>query len=124
MKPLRIMVVDDHKDNADSFAKVLRLAGHEVEIAYSGDEAFGKTDPCPFDVIFVDLAMPSVDGCTLLTKIKSDARCADSVFIALTGFVDDAHKRKSLEAGFHFYLTKPVDISRLHELLSQVKRPD
>ena len=61
-KPLRIFVVDDHKDIADGLADVLRMKGHEVEVAYNGQQAIRIFREKEFDISFMDVMMPGMNG--------------------------------------------------------------
>ena len=89
---MRIFVVDDDRDLAESLAEVLELSGHEVEIAFSGEEAVEVFREKDFDVSFMDVVMPGMNGVESfleIRKIKPDAK----VFM-LTG--DNARTAKAI----------------------------
>ena len=114
-KNLRILVVDDNRDAADSLARVIRLWGHEVQTAYDGSavEMVGQLTP---DVILLDLAMPGMDGHSIAHQIREQTG-GGPVIIAITGFHDETTRHRALAAGFDEYLIKPVDLTTLGGLL-------
>jgi CheY-like chemotaxis protein len=109
MDRLRILVVDDRPDAADSLAILLGVLGHDVQVAYSGRCAVEKTAVTQFDVVLLDIAMPDLDGYSVAQRIRENSSSKESLVIAVTGFADDAHRQRSEKAGFDDYLVKPVD---------------
>jgi len=114
-KSLRILVVDDNRDAADSLARVIRLWGHEVQTAYdrSAIEIAAALAP---DVALLDIAMPGMDGPLMAQQIREKAS-ERPLLIAVTGFHDEDTRQRAQQAGFDEYLLKPVDLTTLGALL-------
>jgi CheY-like chemotaxis protein len=121
MDELRLLVIDNCRENADSFSKTLIRTGHHVQTACDGDK-IALSDPCLFDVIFVAIALPETDGRSLLMRIRNDARCTDAMFVAVTGHGDELYQIHSREAGFHLHLVQPINPGFLREILEQAIR--
>lgn len=113
----RILVVDDNRDAADSLATLLRLRGNDTRTAHDGAEAVRLAAAYQPHVVLLDIGMPLMNGydaCRAIRQQQSGERC---VMIALTGWGQDADRRKSKEAGFDGHLVKPVDFMELLALL-------
>lgn len=117
----RILVVDDLEDSADSLALLLQMAGHEVHTAYEGDEAFRVADKLRPEVIMLDIGMPKVSGYDVCRRIRQQPWGESICLVALTGWGQDADRRRSMEAGFDRHLVKPVDPAELTRLLASAK---
>jgi CheY-like chemotaxis protein len=120
---LRVLVVEDNRDAADSLALLLRIWGHEAHVAYDGAAALEVARDQRPDVILVDLAMPRLDGCALARRLRLEPRVNPPLLVAVTGYGDAAHRRAAAEAGFEHYLVKPVDLPRLRVLLAAAAGP-
>jgi CheY-like chemotaxis protein len=116
---LRIVVVDDNRDAAESLAMLLKLEGYEVEFAQDGAGALRLCADFRPDVMFVDIAMPKMDGNALAQAVRRLAGYKGTLLVAITGYADEAHRRASMAAGFDHYLVKPVEPDVLHELLAR-----
>ena len=75
-RPLRILVADDLPDSADSLALLLKVVGHEVEVAYDGEECLAKASSARFDAVLLDIGMPKVDGYRVAKQKSARARPA------------------------------------------------
>lgn len=104
---LRVLIVDDNRDAADSLGELLRLYGADVRICYDSAEALALRD-FEFDVAVLDINMPGTDGCELAKLLRATIPDRRILFVALTGFGDDASRRRTAEAGFDLHLTKTV----------------
>jgi DNA-binding response OmpR family regulator len=116
-RTLRVLVVDDCRDTAESLSMLLQFWGHDVRVAYSATPVLELTAVDRPDVLLLDLAMPGMDGFELARQLRRRAALDDSLLIAITGYADEAHRRLGLAAGFDRYLVKPVEPSTLEELL-------
>lgn len=117
---LRILVVDDDKDNADSLALLLRVAGHEAEACTDSESALGMAAALRPQVMFLDLGMPRLDGFEVARRVRSDL--ADPPYlIAFTGHAEEAARRRSLEAGIDTHLVKPADPVQILTLVSDLR---
>jgi signal transduction histidine kinase len=113
----RVLVADDNLDAGESLAMLLRLDGHEVELASNGPDAlqvFERTKP---DVAILDIGMPGLSGYEVAQRIRGNGN-NDVLLIAVTGWGQDADKARAVNAGFDYHFTKPVDPAALSALLS------
>jgi PAS domain S-box-containing protein len=117
----RILVVDDNRDAADTTTAILRLLGHEVECAYSGESALQIVAHFEPDVVMLDLAMPRMDGIETLRQLRATPAGKRAFAIAMTGYGGHEDKRRTAEAGFDAHVTKPVELDALMVLLNQAR---
>jgi PAS domain S-box-containing protein len=115
----RILVVDDHRDAANSMAMILRrIMGHDVRTAYDGLEAVQTAAAFQPNVVLLDIGLPKMNGYEVARQIREQPRDGKVALVALTGWGQEEDKRRSLEAGFDHHLTKPVGIAALEKLLT------
>jgi CheY-like chemotaxis protein len=119
-RPLRILVIDDDPDSADTLSLLLSLDGHEVRCSYAGAPALQIAQSCCPEVIFSDLSMPGIDGLEVARRIRSDRATCATCLIALTGNGQVDDRRHSLAAGFDHHLTKPADFDAIRQLLGSL----
>ncbi|MEZ5291051.1 MAG: PAS domain S-box protein [Vicinamibacterales bacterium] len=117
----RVLLVDDDVDSVEAFAALLRLHGHHVSVATSGEDALSILADAAPHVIFVDIGLPGIDGCETCRRMR--AAGVTSVIAALTGWGQQHDRRRTAEAGFDHHLVKPVDpaevLALVHEDRSQ-----
>jgi two-component system CheB/CheR fusion protein len=118
---LRILVADDNRDTADSLQRVLALYGHEVQVAYDGAAALSIGEQFRPRVSILDIAMPGTNGYEVARALRS-RHGGEVMLVALTGWGQDADRRRALEAGFDYHLIKPIDPSELNSLLGRLTR--
>jgi DNA-binding response OmpR family regulator len=111
---LRLLVVDDNRDAADSLAMLLEMWGHQPRVAYDGPAALREAEAEPPDAVLLDLGMPGLDGYDLAQDLRPAA------LIAVTGFADSAHRDRADAAGFDHFFVKPVDLDALRGLLGHL----
>jgi PAS domain S-box-containing protein len=119
--PLRILVADDNRDAADSLQRVLALYGHEVRVAYDGAAAMTLGEQFRPRVAILDIGMPGTNGYEVARALRTKHGEALTL-VALTGWGQDADRRRAAEAGFDHHLTKPVDPQTLNILLADVAK--
>ena len=113
---LRVLVVDDQLDTADSLAACVKQWGHEVDVAYNGKQALEIAEKANPHIVLLDIMMPDMDGYVVAKKLRNIG-CIEAVIIGITALQDDSYRHKSWDNGFHFYLVKPVDPEKLRKLL-------
>ena len=116
---LRILVVDDDADAADSLAELFELEGHEVTVAYCGDEAVQSYQNTDFDVAFMDIMMPGMNGVESffeIRKLKPDAR----VYM-MTGYSVEQLVQQAVDNGAMGVLGKPIEPKQVLAMLDEVK---
>lgn len=113
----RILVVDDNTDSAEALALLLRLKGHETQVAGDGAEALSAAGNFRPDVALLDVGLPVMSGHEVARRIRAEPWGKEMILIALTGWGQEEDRRKSAEVGFDHHLVKPVDVPGLLELL-------
>jgi PAS domain S-box-containing protein len=113
----RVLVVDDNVDSVDSLAMLLRMMGHEVATANDGEVALTAADEFRPDVAILDIGLPKVNGYDLAKQLREKEWAKDVVLVALTGWGQEQHRRRSQESGFNHHLTKPVELEVLQQIL-------
>jgi PAS domain S-box-containing protein len=114
----RILIVDDNRDSADTLATLLTLQGHQVQTAYSGAETLRIGLEFTPEVILLDLGMPSPDGYEICRLLRQHGWGARALVVAVTGWGQQADRRRTREAGFDAHLVKPMDPGRLDEVMA------
>jgi PAS domain S-box-containing protein len=112
---LRVLVVDDNQDSADSMAMLLELEGHTARAAYSAAEALEQVAAFTPDVVLLDIGLPIMNGYDVAQEIKKSPR--PPRLIAVSGYAQPEDKERSAAAGFSAHLVKPVDIAVLKKAL-------
>lgn len=120
-RPLRVLIVDDNRDAADSLASLLGLYQYEVQVAYGGAAGLRIAREFVPDCLISDIGMPGLDGYALARQVRADSLLAGTKLIALSAYSDDEHIRRTAEAGFDYRLTKAVSIVQLLEVLRMVE---
>ena len=113
----RVLVVDDDIDAAEALGELLRDCGHEVATAHDGPQALERARLHRPEVVLLDIGLPEMDGYEVAKRIRGEVGLSDAVLVALSGYDEDRHRRLAREAGFDRHVTKPVDASKLEELL-------
>jgi CheY-like chemotaxis protein len=114
----RILLADDNRDAAESLAIILRLEGHEVELAHDGAMALESFALRRHDVALLDIGMPKINGYEVAKEIRAKPGGTGVLLIAITGWAQDSDRARSRAAGFDHHLTKPVEPEILIELLA------
>jgi CheY-like chemotaxis protein len=109
----RILVVDDNTDALESLALLLRGDGHEVYTASDGQEALIQAETRKPEVVLLDIGMPELDGVQVGRKIRAESWGRRMTLIALTGWGQEADRKRTESAGFDAHLVKPLDIGAL-----------
>lgn len=117
----RLLVIDDNKDAANSLAMLLRLQGHEVQVAFSGVAALEIAKTFRPHLVFLDIGMPDMDGYEVAGRLRNESWGRNTVLVALTGWGQHDDRRRSAEAGFNHHLVKPLELNSLSEALSNLK---
>lgn len=119
---LRILIVDDNQDGANSLGLMLKIIGNETHIAYDGEEGVKIAEKLRPDVILFDIGLPKLNGYEACRRIREQSWGKQPVIIAVTGWGQEDDRRRSFEAGFDHHLVKPVDPRALMLLLSNFAR--
>ena len=119
MKHLNILIVDDDRDFAESMAEVLVLKGHNVELAFNGEEAMGKFRENSYDITFMDVKLPGINGVESyieIRKIKPEAKV-----VMMTGYSVEQLLDQAVENGAWAVLHKPLNMITTFEMLEKIE---
>jgi signal transduction histidine kinase/ActR/RegA family two-component response regulator len=119
----RVLVVDDNVTSAQSLALVLKLEGHDVQVAYDGSVVLDAVRTFRPDVVLMDIGLPGMDGYEVARRLRQEPDLAAGIalLVAVTGYAEDAARHRSREAGFDHHLVKPIDPDGLLALLASLE---
>jgi CheY-like chemotaxis protein len=120
---LRVLVVDDNLDSAETMATLLSLQGHDVRTVHDGALALEEVTRFQPDVGILDIGMPKMNGYTVARGIRELMSEAQPLLIAVTGWVQEEYRQRSRAARFDHHLVKPVDPAHLISLLGTRPAP-
>ncbi len=113
---LRILVVDDWPDTADSYRELLEFRGDRVAVAESGEEALALATEFRPEAVILDLGLPRMDGHEVARRLRR-MHFEPLTIIMVSGFGGQEDRRLAREAGCDYYLVKPADCDELLRLL-------
>jgi signal transduction histidine kinase/ActR/RegA family two-component response regulator len=116
--PRRILLVEDNADVAETMEQILAMDGHTVCVAADGAMALKRLPSFEPDVVLLDISLPDIDGYQVARRMREDTPERDLVIIALSGYGQEDHQRRSREAGCDAHLVKPVQLNVLQRLLA------
>jgi len=121
-EPVRVMIVDDNIDAAESLAVLLEVQGYPVSVHAHPLEAIDTAREQAPDVFILDIGLPEMDGYELARRLRADPHTANAQFIALTGYGQPHDKVLSKSAGFDYHFVKPMDTERLRSILENARQ--
>ena len=119
-RTLRVLIVDDNRDGADALGLLVEELGNQVHVTYGGTKALEVATAFRPDLMLVDLVMPDMDGCGLVTRLRLMPDFAHTTIVAITGQKGEEHKSSAMKAGFDAVLLKPVASTILKAILAGV----
>jgi two-component system CheB/CheR fusion protein len=119
--PRRVLVVDDNRDQAESLGMLLEIFGHQVRIAFDGNQALEIAQDFKPQMVLLDIGLPGMSGYELARRIREVPALEKTVLVAQTGWGEEADRQRSAEAGIDRHLVKPVDIQVVEEILEAIK---
>jgi CheY-like chemotaxis protein len=117
---LRVLIVEDNRDAADSLRMFLELTGSEVVVAHTGPDGVELARRAAPDLVLCDIGLPGLDGYEVARRIRDEAAGSRPVLVALTGYGGEDDRRRAREAGFDHHFTKPADPAVIERLLGSV----
>ena len=114
-----ILVVDDYSVTIRVLSTQLRKGGYDVVTASNGSEALSQLEQQKIDLAIVDIAMPDMDGITLLEQVRSNQQLVGLPIVMLTASVLDDDRLRALKAGASGFLTKPVSSWELLDIVNR-----
>ena len=124
-RSLHVLVVEDNVDAADTLSMLLRLYGHEVQLARTGPTALQMAAASRPDVVLLDIGLPGMDGYQVAQRLREKPELKNVMLCALTGYTpSEADNQRRQQTGFDHYFVKPVNLETLLELFKTVvKQP-
>ena len=122
MAPLRVLVIEDNVDAADTLRELLLMWGHEVELAHDGAAGVERARAFRPDVVLCDIGLPVMDGYAVARAIRAEPALASTLLVAVTGYALPEDLRRAEEAGFARHFGKPVAVETIAEVLATVPR--
>jgi CheY-like chemotaxis protein len=119
--PAKVLVVDDDVDTAQTFARLLTQLGHAVHYVTSSQMVLDVAKRIRPALIFLDIGMPGPDGWQLAALIRRELGYDEVRIVAVSGYGEPEHHRRSREAGFDAHVQKPVDMALLQSILAQLR---
>ena len=118
---LRLLVVDDNRDAADTLAALLSTMGHDVVVAHDGHQALRMLDGLRPDAVFLDIGMPGLSGYEVAEAVRLEPRHDGIMLVALTGWGGADDRARTAKAGFDAHLTKPATVGAIEAVLRAVE---
>ena len=118
-----ILVVDDSADNVAMLSLALQHQGYRVVTANNGEDAVTVAAQTLPNLILMDINLPSLDGLGATRRIRETEALRDVPVIAITAFGTEGFQRAAYDAGVSGYLTKPIDLDRMHQLIARLLSP-
>lgn len=121
MRPLTVLVVDDNPDSTDVAELILRTCGHQVSTRFNGQEGLDAilAQAPPFDLVLLDVAMPVMDGLTMIRRLRASEQGRDVPVVCVSAKASGAREKVCLAAGADAFLEKPY---RRRDLLAVIDR--
>ena len=118
---MKVLVVDDQRDAADTVATLLTLMGYDARAAYSGRQALQMFNEIHPRVVLMDLGMPEMSGFEAAARIRLMPQGTATTIVALTAWGDEMNRRLSHEASIDYHVVKPAAADTLQEVLNRVR---
>ena len=118
---LRVLVVDDNHDVAESTAVLLRLEGCEVHLAYDGEEALRLVQQLHPTAVLLDIGLPRIDGFEVAARIRAEPEHRGILIVGVSGYGQEEYRLRSKQAGFDYHIVKPIEPSVLTGLLASMR---
>jgi len=118
-----ILVVDDSADNLAVISLYLQHQGYRVVTANNGEDAVAVATQMLPNVILMDINLPSLDGLGATRRIRETEGLRETPVIAITAFGTEGFQRAAYDVGVSGYLTKPIDLDRMHQLIARLLSP-
>ena len=118
-----VLVVDDSADNLAVISLYLQHQGYRVVTANNGEDAVAVATQMLPHVILMDINLPTLDGLGATRRIRETEALRDTPVIAITAFGTEGFQRAAYDVGVSGYLTKPLDLDRMHQLIARLLSP-
>ncbi len=119
-EPPLVLIVEDNELNINTISSYLTAKGYRLIVANDGQSAIELAQKYQPDLILMDIQMPGMDGLEAITQIRQKSKLIQTPIIALTALAMEGDRQKCLNAGANEYLTKPVKLKQLHQMIQQL----
>jgi CheY-like chemotaxis protein len=119
-----ILVVDDAADNVAMLSLALQQQGYQVVTAGNGEDAITVAEQTHPNLILMDINLPTLDGLGATRRIRENETLRTVPVIAVTAFSTEGFQRAAYDAGISGYLTKPIDLDRMNQLIARLLSPE
>jgi CheY-like chemotaxis protein len=119
---LRVLIVDDNRDAADTLAVLLKLWGYDCRVTYDGASALQSARDYRPNCLLLDINMPGIDGCAVAQRLRQEPELGNVKLVALTAYSDKMNTRRIQESGFDHHVVKPADTDELQRLLTMMEQ--
>jgi len=117
LRTVRVLVVEDNADTAEGLRRLLVGRNCDVRVAKDGLSGMRIARKFLPELLLLDLGLPGLDGYQMVKQLRADPRFADSLFIAVSGYAQEADRTRALEAGFDYHCAKPLDFMYLMSVI-------
>ncbi len=117
---LRVLVVDDNIDAAETLGMLLNAIGYQIRTVHDGPAAVKAALEFHPNLVLLDIGLPRMDGYAVARQMRQQPLLRNVVLVALTGYGQEADRQRSQEAGFDHHLVKPADFAKLQQILAMV----
>lgn len=117
-RSMRVLIVDDNVDAAQTLAMLLEVAGHTVAVEHNSYEALKHIRTNTADILLLDIGLPDIDGYELARQVRQTPELDQPILVAVTGYGQWEDRERSKAAGFDYHLVKPVEVNELMRILS------
>jgi CheY-like chemotaxis protein len=118
----RVLLVDDNEDSNEMMREYLEGFGHDVRVAHDGQSGLELAREFAPDIALLDLGLPGMDGFELARRLRLTPQGATIPLVAVSGYARDVDRQKAMKAGFSEHFAKPIELSRLEDLLERAGR--
>jgi signal transduction histidine kinase/DNA-binding response OmpR family regulator len=119
---LRVLVVDDNRDVADSTASIMRMNGCDVHVVYDGRAAIESVQRLRPDAVLLDIGLPTIDGYLVAEHIRAQPENGRTMIVAVSGYGQEQDRLRSKSVGFDYHVVKPIDPTVLAGLVGSLRQ--
>jgi two-component system, OmpR family, response regulator len=117
---LRVLIIEDYADTAESYRMLIGLWGHDVHICRDGSQASNCARDCQPHAVVLDIGLPGLDGYQVARRLREQPESRNAVIIAVSGFGQEKDRQEALKAGCNYHFPKPIAPDVLRELLDKL----
>ena len=113
----RVLIIEDYEDTARMLTAIVKSRGYEVRAESNGPAGLRAAEDYRPEVILSDIGLPGIDGYTIARELRKRPEFSKTLMVAVTGYNQEADRKQARDAGFDYHLPKPLNISKLFDVL-------